>query len=359
MTNCRERIPARGIVACDGARSRVAEALGVPKASLAGYSAHRGIAVLPPGGLPLPPDTIRQIWGEGVRAGLYPLSPTEVYWFTCFNDDGGSRPRGAEAVKQEALGLVRGWGLGIREAIEATPADQITRTKASWAHSSCGTAPSPSEACLPACLPAQVADRWSMPGPVGQGPITLAGDALHPMTPNLGQGGCVALEASPAADGGPLTRGALLTDSRAPSPPKKTQMQDAVVLARMLRPLAQGRDWSAVSGADVAAVLRDFERERLSRSLKITVRSNLMGRALQARSRIAFSGKRDEGIPGRPPGLGCSDHPTASRASSCADGQPGRVLCPGLVRSVRLQPIAFPGSHGLRLRPALVYRPRG
>lgn len=35
--------------------------------------------------------------------------------------------------------------------------------------------------------------RWTL-GPFGQGLITLAGDSAHPMTPNLGQGGCCALE---------------------------------------------------------------------------------------------------------------------------------------------------------------------
>jgi hypothetical protein len=40
-----------------------------------------------------------------------------------------------------------------------------------------------------------VACRVLAPGKaVGEGCITVAGDALHPMTANLGQGGCVALE---------------------------------------------------------------------------------------------------------------------------------------------------------------------
>ena len=35
-----------------------------------------------------------------------------------------------------------------------------------------------------------------MPGrPYGQGNVTMVGDCAQPMTPNLGQGGCVALEA--------------------------------------------------------------------------------------------------------------------------------------------------------------------
>lgn len=44
-------------------------------------------------------------------------------------------------------------------------------------------------------LPSRMGCRWLMPGrPYGKGRITLCGDGSSPMTPNLGQGGCVALE---------------------------------------------------------------------------------------------------------------------------------------------------------------------
>ena len=46
-----------------------------------GYVAYRGVAELPLGSIGLPENTIRQIWGAGTRAGLYPLSPTTAYWY--------------------------------------------------------------------------------------------------------------------------------------------------------------------------------------------------------------------------------------------------------------------------------------
>ena len=30
-------------------------------------------------------SSVRMLWGAGVRAGIYPLSDTEAYWFTTLN----------------------------------------------------------------------------------------------------------------------------------------------------------------------------------------------------------------------------------------------------------------------------------
>ena len=65
----------------------------------------------------------------------------------------------------------------------------------------------------------------------GRGRVTLAGDAAHPMTTNLSQGGCQALE-------------------------------DSVVLARHLR-----------GNRDVAAALRAYESERIPRTTALVKRS--------------------------------------------------------------------------------------
>lgn len=66
-----------------------------------------------------------QVLGAGVRAGMYPISPTEVYWFTCFEEPASSRP----ATAEEAAAPVRGWAWGIEEAIAATPPELLTRNR--------------------------------------------------------------------------------------------------------------------------------------------------------------------------------------------------------------------------------------
>lgn len=44
----------------------------------------RGVAVFE-GGVPMRMNSVRMLWGSGVRAGLYPLSALEAYWFTTYN----------------------------------------------------------------------------------------------------------------------------------------------------------------------------------------------------------------------------------------------------------------------------------
>lgn len=75
------------------------------------------------------------------------------------------------------------------------------------------------------------------------------------MTPNLGQGGCTAIE-------------------------------DAVVLARHLGPLlhSSSRGGAAASSSDAGALagaLRVYERERVARTLPLTVRAFMFGAVLQ------------------------------------------------------------------------------
>jgi 2-polyprenyl-6-methoxyphenol hydroxylase-like FAD-dependent oxidoreductase len=105
---------------------------------------------------------VMQIWGPSTRAGLYPLAGGQVYWYCCF-DCGEDAPYcSSEEMKEHALRLTKGWHFEITECIENTPADVISRGR--------------------------LFDKWRLPtSRLGVGAVTLAGDALHPMTPNLGQ----------------------------------------------------------------------------------------------------------------------------------------------------------------------------
>ncbi|MFP4624350.1 MAG: FAD-dependent monooxygenase [Gemmatimonadota bacterium] len=83
--------------------------------------------------------------------------------------------------------------------------------------------------------------RW------GRGPVTLLGDAAHPMTPNMGQGACTAIE-------------------------------DAVVLARALTDHGVG-----------TSALRCYERLRARRTRWIVRQSRRIGWLAQRRSPVAVA----------------------------------------------------------------------
>ncbi|GJP81218.1 hypothetical protein CLOP_g11383 [Closterium sp. NIES-67] len=257
-------IEAKALIGCDGDASAVASWLGLLPTNYAGYRAARGVAELDSadpvfatasdGGDAGSADVagsgegggrVRLVWGRGVRAGLYPLTATRVYWFTCYNAPPTPLPpKGSEAAKEEALFHVQGWQGGIERLIHATPPTGITVSP--------------------------ITDRWTLPPPLGtwgRGATTLAGDAAHPMTPNLGQGACTALE-------------------------------DAVVLARCLWgasvPDADDKNGSGGEGGGdrasvqrrvesdkVCGALREYEVLRGRRVVQLTVRSFAIGWLLQ------------------------------------------------------------------------------
>lgn len=76
-------------------------------------------------------------------------------------------------LKQQAKQLLRNWPTDLINLINLTPDGTIIRTS--------------------------LVDRWLWPSispPASTGSIVLVGDVWHPMTPNLGQGACCALEDS-------------------------------------------------------------------------------------------------------------------------------------------------------------------
>lgn len=128
-----------------------------------------------------------------------------VCWFANLS---APRGHGFEDPKEALLARYGTWHEPIRALIEATDARSVL------AHPVSDRDPVP---------------RW------GDGRVTLHGDASHPSTPDLGQGGCLAIE-------------------------------DAVVLASCLR-----------GASDVVCALRTYEALRIPRANRMTATSRWFG----------------------------------------------------------------------------------
>ena len=152
----------------------------------------------------------REIDGPGQRFFAFPVGGGQTYWAAAVTGRRRNRPVdvGAAGSKDDALARFGRWADPVGELLRATPEAAIYRR--------------------------EIADRdpiraW------GRGPITLLGDAAHPITPNLGQGACQAIE-------------------------------DAVVLAHHLG-----------GGTDLEDALRSYELSRFERTASFVRRARLIG----------------------------------------------------------------------------------
>ncbi|ERN01123.1 hypothetical protein AMTRI_Chr03g52630 [Amborella trichopoda] len=217
------QIPTKVLIGCDGVQSPVAKWMGFSEPRYVGQCAFRGLGEYQTGHSFEP--KVNYIYGSGLRAGYVPLSSTKVYWFICFNNPfPGPRTSDPTLLKKEALQLVQSWPQELLDIIEKTPDEGVIKTP--------------------------LVDRWLWPlvSPPGSAHgLALAGDAWHPMTPNLGQGACCALE-------------------------------DAIVLSRNL---AKALEVNGFGGSSVDQALEAYTRERWGRVFPLAVRSNLVGSLLQ------------------------------------------------------------------------------
>jgi 2-polyprenyl-6-methoxyphenol hydroxylase-like FAD-dependent oxidoreductase len=195
------------LVGADGLRSVTrAQLFGETPPRYSGYTTWRGVTAVDRG--LLPPGAGFESWGRGQRFGGLPLRDGRVYWFATRNAPAGQgdEPGGRLAELRRRFD---GWHPPVPALIAATPESAILRND---------------------IFDRPPLTRW------GEGPVTLLGDAAHPMTPNLGQGGCQALE-------------------------------DAVVLGDCLR-----------GAAAVPAALRAYEARRIPRTSAIVRQSWRIGR---------------------------------------------------------------------------------
>lgn len=153
------------LVGADGIHSVIRRQLfGQEKVRYAGYTAWRGVAAVD--ATLAPPGAGFEAWGRGRRFGVVPIGGGRVYWFATQN----TRANGKDAAigrKAEVLSLFQDWLAPVEALIQATDEAAILRN--------------------------DIVDRKTLKEWTNRR-VTLLGDAAHPMTPNLGQGACQAIE---------------------------------------------------------------------------------------------------------------------------------------------------------------------
>lgn len=155
------------IVAADGLHSMFCRQIASHDTLVrdSGYTAWRGLAASSPRiRATIPSGTVSETWGRGTRFGVVPIDGDRVYWFAVapvdpFHD--------AVRARRYLLETFRGWHEPIDALLEQTLDGAV--------------------------LESRIVDRTPIPR-WHSGKLVLIGDAAHPMTPNLGQGGCQAIE---------------------------------------------------------------------------------------------------------------------------------------------------------------------
>ncbi|CAL1373936.1 unnamed protein product [Linum trigynum] len=161
-------IKSKVLIGCDGLHSVVAQWLDLSAPVHSGRSAVRGLSFYPQGhGFE---SRVQQFVDSGKRAGLVPLNDKEVYWF--LSCQGAEFTYDPKAIQADVLSkYAADFPAVFLDAIR-----QADLSSMSWA-------------------PLKLRYPWNiLTGSLSRGNITVAGDAMHPMTPDLAQGGGAALE---------------------------------------------------------------------------------------------------------------------------------------------------------------------
>jgi 2-polyprenyl-6-methoxyphenol hydroxylase-like FAD-dependent oxidoreductase len=202
------------LIGADGLHSHVrAQLLNDGPPTYRGYIAWRGVVDFTPKSLT--PARAIEIYGKGKRFGIGPLGFDKVGWWVSVNKNSPNAEVNDLSPREELLQLFDGWCEPVPELIRATPLSSLIRNP---------------------IFDRKPVRKW------GEGSVTLMGDAVHPLTPNLGQGGCLAIE-------------------------------DAAILARCLSKYAAPTN----SASSIAVALRKFEMLRFARTATVARCSRMQG----------------------------------------------------------------------------------
>ncbi|XP_065631240.1 monooxygenase 2-like [Quercus suber] len=273
-------IKAKALIGCDGVHSLVAHWLRLTTPVNSGRWAVRGLAIFPEGhGLN---HEAHQFVTIGKRAGFIPLNDKELYWFltnlTSKSSRGEDIAHDPELIKREVISnFAKNFPTSYLRVVQHSDLSTVT-----WA-------------------PLMFRFPWDVIiGNLSKGNITVAGDAMHPMTPDLGQGGCSALE-------------------------------DAVVLGRHIGNLII-KNKKLVAGNQVAEALERYFKERKWRVAGLIMSSYLAGWMQQDGSGWFMKFLRDAIFYRRLYGLifagihyDCGKLPCVSSSNSELDNDPRKI----------------------------------
>ncbi|MEU3690442.1 FAD-dependent oxidoreductase [Streptomyces narbonensis] len=229
--------PADLVVAADGIHSPLRRAYfsGHPGLRYVGETAWRALVEAPDLGI----QAMSETWGRGERFGVTPLSDGRFYLYATAAVPEGGRSADARAELRRRFGSWHHPIPALLDRVDRLASADVLRH-----------------------------DLHELAAPLPRlhhGRIAWLGDAAHAMTPNLGQGGCQAIE-------------------------------DAVVLAHLL-PAGDGGDGAGADGEGpdggdgVAAALAAYTAARRDRTDAVRVRARRVGRLGALRHPLAVSAR--------------------------------------------------------------------
>ncbi|TKY50746.1 FAD-dependent urate hydroxylase [Spatholobus suberectus] len=231
-------IKTKVLIGCDGINSVVAKGLGFKEASFTGRYVIRGYTKLTSNHGLTP--KFMHYFGKGFRSGVIPCDDKTVYWFLTWTPTSQDKElaKNPAKMKQLVLSKLEKMPSDIKSLIEKTePKDILTS-------------------------PLRYRRQWElMLGNISKGNVCVVGDAFHPMAPDLGQGGCCALE-----DGIVLARCLAGAFSQTPARHIKEMDEEGKVKEQYKK---------------IEAGLRKYAKERRWRNIDISVTSYVLGSVLQ------------------------------------------------------------------------------